>query len=153
MFSGLIKKNKYKIYFNVDNNKKDKLLEKGPDLINFIDLWKTTISNELNLDKKETFLVNPQNNMEGFSLDLISNEKKNIKNIYLLQKKTDIKKIEEKNFIEGCQLSPDIFNTEYNNKDGNWGIDEIRGNEKYIPPIGWNGYALKLNNYDNGNDD
>ena len=153
IFTGLSEKNKYKIYFNIDNNRKDKLLEKGKELINFIDSWKTIISNELKLNKKDIFLVNPQNSNEEFSLDLISNEKNNIKNINLLEKNVDIKKIEEKCFIEGCQLSPDIFNHKYDNQDGGWGINQKRGGEKYMPPLGWKGYGLKIKNYDNGNDD
>ena len=65
----------------------------------------------------------------------------------------EIKNIQEKSLIEGCQLSPEIFDTKYNNKDPNWGINETRGGEKYIPPIGWFGYGLKVSKrYDNGDD-
>ena len=152
-FSGLTEKNKYKIYFKLDNDKINKLLEKDKELIDFINSWKTIISNELILDKNNIFLVNPQNDNEGFSLDLVSNEKNHIKNFSLLEKRADIKKVEEKCFIEGCQLSSEIFNPQYDNKDPFWANNEKRGGEDYIPPIGWYGYGLQVPNYDNGNKD
>ena len=54
--------------------------------------------------------------------------------------------------LEYIQLDREIFDPRYNNNDDEkWGKDEIRGREKYIPPKGWIGLGLNVeNSYDNG---
>ena len=104
----------------------------------------------INIDEDEIYLVNPKEN-SGFSLDLITNEGSIPYNS--LNQFKEIKSIKEKPLIEGCQLNANIFDPAHNNQDGGWGINETRGGLKYIPPIGWYGYGLKVaKKYDNGND-
>ena len=152
LFNGLTKKKKYEIQFNLAKEKEEILLQKGDELTYFIEEWKNKISSQLNINKKEIFLVNPKDkNKSGLCLDLVTNEGHIESN--KLKNFKEIKNIQEKSLIEGCQLSPEIFDTKYNNKDPNWGINETRGGEKYIPPIGWFGYGLKVSKrYDNGDD-
>ena len=127
------------------------MLQKGNELNAFIEEWKSKISNKLNIDKSEIFLVNPKekNGLNGLHLDLVTNT--GYINYYnKLKEFKEINNIEEKALIEGCQLSTDIFDSSYNNKDGGWGINETRAGVKYIPPIGWYGYGLKvLGKYEN----
>ena len=93
--------------------------------------------------------MNPKDE-NGLNLDLVTNE--GYIEYNKLKDFKEINKIKEKPLIEGCQLSTDIFEPKQNNQDGGWGINEIRGGEKYIPPIGWYGYGLKVfGKYDNGN--
>ena len=150
LFNGFTEKKKYKINFDVSPDKTNLLLKKGNELKLFIQEWKLKISKKLNINSSEVFLVNPQEN-SGFNLDLVTNETNiqynNLKNF------PEIKNINEKPLIEGCQLNSDIFEPKHNNQDPGWGINETRGGEKYIPPLGWYGYGLKVGKkYDNGND-
>ena len=149
LFNGFTEKKKYEVKFNLENNKTNILLKKGNELNNFIDEWKTKISNQLNIDEDELYLVNPKYN-SGFSLDLIT-EEGNVKYNKLKNFK-EIKEIDEKPLIEGCQLNTDIFDPNNNNQDPNWGKGEKRAGLDYIPPLGWFGYGLKVSKkYDNGN--
>ena len=151
LFNGFTEKKKYEIQFDLGTEKNSILLQKGDELNYFIEEWKSKISKTLNLNLNEVFLVNPKDKNGLVSLDFVSNEI----NIPYNQLKNykEIKNIEEKSLIEGCQLNTDIFDSIGNNQDGGWGIGETRGGEKYIPPIGWLGYGLKVGKkYDNGDD-
>ena len=150
LFNGFIEKKKYEIKFDLENKKNEILLQKGDELNKFIEEWKNKISNQLNIDKNEIYLVNP-NDKEGLCLDLVTNDG-NI-DFNKLKNFAEIKNIEEKPLIEGCQLSTDIFDPNYKYPDSSWGINETIGGEKYIPPLGWFGYRLNVSKkYDNGND-
>ena len=148
LFNGFTEKKKYEIQFNLDDKENDILLQKGDELNTFIDEWKTKISNQLKIDKSEIFLVNPQDN-NGLCLDLVTDEYSI--NYNKLKNFNEIKNIQEKSLIEGCQLNTDIFAPEFNNQDPGWGKNETRGEEEYIPPEGWFGFGLKVGKkYDNG---
>ena len=150
LFNGFTEKKKYVLQFDLEKEKNDVLLQKGDELTNFIEEWKQKISERLSIDIKELFLVNPKNK-EGLCLDMVSNEAKIEYN--KLRDFKEIKNVEEKSLIEGCQLSTDIFEPRFNNKDPNWGKGEKIGGKEYKPPKGWFGYALKVSKkYDNGND-
>ena len=61
--------------------------------------------------------------------------------------------VEKKVMVDEQILSPDILDPKGDRYKG-WGVNETRGGEKYIPPIGWVGIGLKvLNMYDNNNND
>ena len=85
--------------------------------------------------------------------------KENIKNLDIEAMKRDnldIGELVELNKLplyEYIYLDQDIFDSRYNNQnDNNWGQKEKRGKEKYIPPNGWIGFGLNVeDNYDNGN--
>ena len=48
--------------------------------------------------------------------------------------------------MDGCCLSRNMLDPRGNNRDGGWaGKGEKRGKEEYIPPTGWIGYGLKVN--------
>ena len=97
----------------------------------------------------EIYLVNP-NDKQGLCWDFVTNKENIDFNKFLNFK--EIKNIEEKPLLEGCQLSTDIFDPNCKYPDSSWGINETRGGEKYIPPSGWFGYRLKVGEkYDNGN--
>ena len=151
LFSGLTEKKKYEIYFELGPEKNNVLLQKGNELNDFIEEWKQKISSKLNINKNNVFLVNPKEKNGLCSLDFVSYEGDNV-SYHQLKNFKEIKDIEEKYLIEGCQLNVDIFDPFHNNKDGGWGIGEKRGGEDYLPPKGWFGYGLKVSGkYDNGN--
>ena len=150
LFNGLTEKKKYEVKFNLEQNKKNILLKKGKELKDFIGDLKIKISQKLKINVSKIYLVNPKGDSD-LSLDLVTDEASiNLDN---LKSFPEIKNIHEKPLIEGCQLNTDIFDPNHNNQDPGWGINETRGGEKYIPPLGWFGYGLNVSKkYDNGND-
>lgn len=49
------------------------------------------------------------------------------------------------------KLSKNIFNSQENNKDGEWGENENRGRELYIPPKCYKKLLNSFGKYDNDN--
>ena len=75
LFNGFTEKKKYELQFNLEKEKNDVLLQKGDELTKFIEEWKHKISERLNIDIKELFLVNPKDK-QGLCLDMVWNEAK-----------------------------------------------------------------------------
>ena len=131
-------------------------MQNDKELYKFIKVWKLKISRILKIKKEKIILINPKYNelnSEFFSLYFVYMET-NIKIQYEeLYYYNEIKSIEEKNLLSGFLINTDIFDPEGNNQNGGWGIGEERGGEKYIPPLDWIGYGLKVRGkYDNGDD-
>ena len=126
--------------------------KKEDELYEFIEEWKRKISNQIKIEKKMISLINPKKKgMDSFSLDLISDDDSIFKDIKKLSDFNEINFIHEKSLIEACQLNNNLFDPNYNNEDGCWGLDETRGGEIYIPPLGWKGYGLNVKDkYDYG---
>ena len=97
LFNGFTEKKKYELQFNLEKEKNDVLLQKGDELTKFIEEWKHKISERLNIDIKELFLVNPKDK-QGLCLDMVSNEAKIEYN--KLKDFKEIKNVEEKSLIE-----------------------------------------------------
>ena len=153
LFCGLLDKKKIEINFKFAPRKIDTLNKKKEELSEFIEEWKEKISNLINIDKKDISLINPKKKgKDNFSLDLVSKDDTIFQNQNkILSNYKEINYIREKSFIESCQLNNNIFDSKYNNQDGFWGLNEKRGGEFYIPPIGWKGYGLKVDGkYDHG---
>ena len=69
----------------------------------------------------------------------------------------NLKKIEKEIILNQFMLTLNTLDFRGNNYKGGWSTGEKRGGEKYIPPIDWIGYGLKVfDKYDNntwiGND-
>ena len=153
LFSGLTEKKKLELVFDLGNKTNKKLLQKGKELKNFISEWKIKLSQKLNTELNDIILVNPKEKNGLCSLDLLHNKSNVNSTINKIKSFNEIKNIEEKPLIEACQLVMDIFDSAGNNQDGGWAIGEKRGGEDYLPPIGWNGYGLKvIGKYDYGDD-
>ena len=152
LFCGLFIKKKIEINFNLEPGKVDLLNKKEDELSGFIEEWKNKISNQLNINVKELSLINPKKKSDNsFSLDLISDDDTIFGYIKKLYDFDEINYIHEKSLIEACQLNNNIFDPNYNNEDGSWGINEKRGGEDYIPPFGWKGYGINVKGkYDYG---
>jgi len=153
LFGGLTEKKKYKLHLNLDKKDNNKFIEKEDELKELIDNLRIKFSEKLKIKEDDILLVNPNYNKGQSTLDLIPEDNSIFKTINKLKEYKEIKEIEEKPLIEGCQLNSDLFDPAGNNQDGGWGIGETRGKEEYKPPLGWIGYGLKVKGkYDNGND-
>ena len=152
LFCGLFVKKKIEINFNLEQGQVDLLNKREDELSDFIEEWKNKISNQLNINKKELSLINPMKKSDNsFSLDLISDDDTIFGYIKKLYDFDEINYIHEKSLIEACQLNNNIFDPNYNNEDGGWGINEKRGGEDFISPLGWKGYGINVKGkYDYG---
>ena len=60
---------------------------------------------------------------------------------------------EGKNLIGPLGFNLKMFDPIWSRLNGGWSVDQKRGGEDYIPPIGWDGYGLKVKGkFDNGDD-
>ena len=146
LFCGLLDKKKIEINFKLKPGKVKKLNKKKEELSEFIEEWKKKISDKLNIDIEDISLINPKKKgKDSFSLDLVSNNDSIIHNENkILSNFKEIDFIQEKSFIEACQLDNYLIEPKYNNQDGCWGINEKRGGEDYLPPEGWKGFGLDV---------
>jgi hypothetical protein len=159
IFSGLINKKKYKLKFSNEINENYFLCIRH-DLSyrkTFIEDKKTKISQLLNIDKKLLILTNPrmENNLY---LDLAFNPEVGILDDNFIKQaliRGEIIDCQTMPLLEGCKLSPSIFDPQYHKFYGpsiNF-FNLRRGGEEYIQPISWTAYGFDVSGkYDFGND-
>ena len=159
IFSGLINKKKYKLKF-CDEINENYFLCLRHDLSyrkSFIEDRKKKISELLNIDKKLIILTNPRK--EGnLYIDLAFNPDVGVIDENNLKQKLvqgDIIGCEIVPLLEGCRLSPNIFDQNFHkfyNPDTNV-ANLKRGGEEYIQPLSWTAYGINVSGkYDFGND-
>ena len=150
--TGLYKGKIIKIHFDFNEEINNKILTNEKLRNNFIKSWIAIISSKTNI--KENNLYFKSLSPGTVSLSIISME--NIEETELIDLKNaskEIKDIEYRLLLEGCLISPEMFDTRWNNRDGGWAKKgEKRGGREYIPPYGWIGYGLNvIDKYDNKN--
>ena len=148
-------KKKYELHFNIEKIKKYIILNKPKEKNKFLKEWKAKISKELKIDENKIILEDVHSGclsayFATFGLS-VEEEQKLINNLGQIN---EIIKINEMPVIEYLELNPNILD-QFGNRFKDWGIDEIRGGENYIPPLNrWAGIGLNVRNkYDNGKDD
>jgi hypothetical protein len=146
--NGIYQKKKYVLKFDFEKVRvnfkelKDKL---ETIIIEKYEIPKNEVFLEIRKDKEDTidiiFLSDEYNN-----LDLT--ELKNNNEIYELQY---LKQISKDRLIKKIIISKNLLDSKGDKLDDDWGINEMRGNAPYDPPLGWTGIGLKVANlYDNG---
>ncbi len=157
LFSGLINKKKFRLGFYVDNSIIDYVIYNLNYRKAFINKWKEIIADRLKIDKKYLILTNPRKRTYLF-LDLAFNSKIQLINYEILMKLLIYKEIKSCDMIpllEGCRLSPNIFDVRYHAFYNNFNVNyfnQIRGGEQYIPPLSWTAYGINVcDKYDFGN--
>ena len=150
--TGLYKGKIIKIHFDFNEEINNKILTNEKLRNNFIKSWIAIISSKTNI--KENNLYFKSLSPGTVRLSIISME--NIEETELIDLKNtskEIKDIEYRLLLEGCLISPEMFDTRWNNRDGGWAKKgEKRGGREYIPPYGWIGYGLNvIDKYDNKN--
>ena len=156
LFSGLINKKKFRLHFSANQHTINLVINDLNYRKEFINKWKEIIANRLNIDKKYIILTNPRQRKDLY-LDLAFSTKLKIINYELLIKLLiykEIRSCEIVPLLEGCRLSPNIFDERYHkfyNYNVNY-MNQIRGGEEYIPPLSWTAYGINIyDKYDFGN--
>ena len=147
-------KKKFELHFDFGEEQNKKIFSDPLEKEKFLKEYKKKISEKLQINEENLILTNIHHGCVGVDVSILNQNinDANVKNN--LQQIEGLKKVDEKPMLESLQISKDVLDAQGDRKDG-WGIDEMRGGEKYIPPIkGWYGIGLKvLNQYDNGNND
>jgi hypothetical protein len=160
MINGMGMQKKYSLHFDFGEERNEELLNDKEEQRKFNDKLKKKLSKEYNIDEDEIIISFPQKGSYQITVIFKQKEFFDLKKKDLLEKFKDepelgkLKDLHEDLIMSGCKLTPDMFDSKGNNKDGGWGENETRGGEPYIPPKGWIRYGLNvLGKYDNGNDD
>ena len=150
LVNGMSDKSKYDLHFDLGEDKNNKLLEDEKERNKFNDKLRKKLSKEFNINEEDILITFPRQGSYQVTIifkssDFGLSEKELLKKFPSDKELGKLKKIEKGIIFDGCKLSPDLLDYRGNNKDGGWAPHgEKRGNEKYIPPIGWTGYGLKV---------
>ena len=142
---------KYELHFNLGEKENEMILNSPDKQEEFIKKYKKIISTELKLKENDFIFKDIHRGSLGASMAIVDSSQELENSIENLQGNNNIENIEEKPLLESLLISPDILDPKWNRFDG-WGLNEIRGKEKYIPPTdNWRGYGLKVKGmYDKG---
>ena len=150
--NGFIEMKKFEFRFKT---KDDFLIDNLEEYYYFTERLRKNLSKALNVDSENIIFGPPQKGsiiipivFKGENIKRLNFEKMKETNINL----GELLEIKKLPLYEYIYFDKNIFDSRYNNKDDDkWGIDEIRGKEKYIPPKGWIGFGLNVeDNYDGG---
>ena len=146
--SGLATQTKYELHLDFGESLNTSiLLKRGSEKKNFFNTIKKVLSEDLNIDEDEINLFGLK---RGSVITNLSIHGREIKPKILensLKRLRGCKKVEviPKVLLEGCSLSPELFDPMGHNKDPNWEqYNFIRGGLPYNPPYGWEGYGFKV---------
>jgi hypothetical protein len=115
--------------------------------LDFIDNFKKKISEDYSIQDSKIFIISNRIDLCEFNIVILNREEINLKR-YESTYNIIVKK---RSLLGHVKLSPDFFEKEFNREKYSWSKKNLkRGGEKYTPPLGWKGFALKvLNKYDN----
>ena len=157
LVNGMYNFKKYIFYFDFGDEKNKEILKNKKELNNFNLKLKKKLLSLFGLNENDIIMSDPR--LDPYTItSIIKKEKfKKLSKEKIFQElKEDpefnqIKEVEHCILLSGCKLNPYMMDSLGNNKDGGWGINEIRGGLPYLPPLGWCGYGLRvLNRFDKG---
>ena len=138
---------KYEIKLN--SSKLNSKYLKEPKLwLEFCDNFKSKVGTIFNIDSSKMFIISKDIELFEFTLVILDRQYLDIKSC---AKTLDIS-IKSDTLLEYTKLSLDFFENDFNRNINSWEKNNLkRGGERYFPPFGWKGYALKvLDKFDNG---
>ena len=146
---------KYELHFDLGEEENEKILSNEKDAQIFIKDLKKELSQLLKINEDRLIITNVHHGCLATDLK-VSDETKEERKL-ILEKLNNLrikklKKIKEKKIFDVLLLNTDILDPRFD-RNADWGIDEKRGGENYLPPLDdWNGFGLNvLNKYDYGN--
>lgn len=146
--SGLATQTKYELHLDFGKNLNTMiLLNKGSEKKKFFNSLKKILSEDLNIDEKDINLFGLKSGSVKTNVSFRGKEIEPKRIEKSLKRLKNCKKVEviPKVLLEGCLLSPELFDPLGYNKEPNWEqYNFIRGGLKYNPPYGWEGYGFKV---------
>ena len=155
IFSGLINRKKYTVYFSNELNIDASLLVYDlSERKKFIDEWKTKISKKIKVDKKLIILTNPRVSERILVMDLAFNPSiRSINENALIEalKNIGFIGVYQRPLLEGCRLSTNLFDANFSKFYNKILPNLKRGKEEYIQPLNWTAYGINVSGkYDFG---
>ena len=143
LVNGYATKKKYILHFDFEEERNNQLLNNKKEQELFNDKLRKTLAKEYNIKENDIIISFPQKGSYETTIIFKSNNFINLDKKELLEKfkyEPELGKLKDLYtdlILSGCKLNKNMFDSKGNNKDGGWGINEKRGGEPYLPPIGW----------------
>ena len=163
LVNGLINKSKYDFIFDFGEEKNNELLNNKNEQEIFNNKLKKKLALEYKISEDKIIITCPQKGSYKVQVIFLSEEfdlpnpeqfKKSCENQKEFEELCYLKEIQKKVIMDGVKLTKDMLDYRGNQTPDGYGQNQIRGTHKYIPPLGWKGFGLKvLDKYDNGNND
>ena len=162
--NGYILKKKFELIFRLSKERCEQLRHDEIEQEKFHEAVKKELSNEYKISPDDIILTHFLKNRNFYTILIVfknnlntSLTKDQLTNIFS-KKKFDLKHfsdVSEFPILESIRLNRSMLDKRGNNKDdSNWGYEETRGGEDYIPPKGWHRYGLRVyDKYDNKDND
>ena len=141
----LINQKKYEFHFNFGKELNEQILYIPEKKEKFLKEYKIKIANNLNINPDNFIFTDVHHGCIAVHSSIINPTKEVEKKIKELKGKDFIQKIEEKPILEELHIDSSILDSK-GDKNKEWSTNSFRGGEKYIPPIGWYGIGLKVDN-------
>ena len=158
LVNGYATKKKHILHFDFGEKRNEQLLNNKKEQELFNNKLRKKLAKEYNIKENDIIISFPQKGSYETTIIFKSNDFINLDKKELLEKFKDepelgeLKDLYTDLILSGCKLNKNMFDSQGNNRDGGWAINEKRGGEPYLPPEGWIRYGLNvLGKYDNGN--
>ena len=159
--NGMTQRKRYDLHFDFGEQKNEEYLNDQQKYEELKENLKEKLSKDYNISKDKIIVTLPQRGSFRVQVIFQSEEFNNL-NLKEFKSKFEnddefpdlqqLKEINEDAIMSACKLRREQLDSKGNRVD-NWGVDELRGNRPYNPPLGWTGIGLKvLGKYDNGDD-
>ena len=147
---GLLKFKKIVLHLDYGKTRNEEILTKEEEQIKLVQEWKDKIIQKVgNID------LYPISVKQG-SLDIsfATSSEADFSSLADLECFNEVQDIKYKMLLEGCLISLEMFDTQWNNSGSGWaGSGEKRGGAIYDPPKKYDGYGLKVSKQYDNNDD
>ena len=156
LVNGMYKYKKYILSFDLGEEKNSLMITDLTLQGDFNKRLLIALKGLFKLTEKDIILVNPRNSPYIISVIIKKSSFNELTDIQLfnsLKSNQDfdtIVKVEKTILLNGIKLNRKMLDFRGDRYEG-WGVNELRGGKPYNPPIGWNGYGIRVwERYDYG---
>ena len=157
LVNGMHNFKKYTFHFDFGVEKNKELLKNAKEQNLFHAKLKKKLLDLFNLKNNDIIITNPRIGSYQITAIIKKSKFNELSQFQLLQELqkvpefSKIQDIQQNILLTGCRLNKIMLDSQGNNKDGGWGLNEKRGGKPYYPPIGWIGFGLRvLDRFENG---
>ena len=156
LVNGMYKYKKYILSFDLGEEKNSLMITDLTLQGDFNKRLLIALKGLFKLTEKDIILVNPRNSPYIISVIIKKSSFDELTDIQLFnslksnQAFDTIVKVEKTILLNGIKLNRKMLDFRGDRYEG-WGVNELRGGKPYNPPIGWNGYGIRVwERYDYG---
>ena len=139
---------KYELKFDLNETQNELLLSNEEEAEKFLNSWKEIISKEMSIPLENIIFFNPRKGSFVVDVKFLQPKSKELFAEFgnLPQKYKELMEVNKKVLLDGCVLSENLIDSNYNKQLGTWNKSGVpkRGGEDYDPPHGWLGFGLNI---------